>query len=107
MIVRFWKLWSIIRTDISHLDHDPRTQFKLHRVMTLIWFGAMVGLTIAFPATSGFGSHFTVGTTWMLFFTLWVSLYANFATDYDAMSASLAGRIAENVKTTVEGTDGR
>lgn len=103
MIVRFrhlfWILWHTIRRDVHDLEYDPTTQFRWHLVMTVIWFAAMVGFTGAWFVSFGFGSHFTSGTLWMLFFTIWVSLYANFATDFDAMSASLAAEIAAGTPT--------
>lgn len=95
-------VWGVLRLTVGRLQNDPSLQYKFHRVMTWVWFVAMVGFTLAWFVTGGFGSGFVNGALWLLFFTLWVSLYANFATDYDAMSASLAAIDAEKADAAVE-----
>lgn len=91
-------LWRVLRRDVHDLEYNPRVQFKWHLVMTITWFIAMCLFTVSWVATAGFGSGFTNPSLWLLFFTLWVSLYANFATDYDAMSAALAAYTAADIK---------
>lgn len=100
MIVRFRRLflilWHVARKDVHELEYNPRTQFRWHLVMTVAWFLAMAAFTLGWFATAGFGSGFSDVSLWLLFFTIWVSLYANFATDFDAMSAALAAISAQS-----------
>lgn len=95
-------LMMLLRRDVHDLEYNPAVQFKWHLVMTYTWFLAMAGFTIVWFATFGFGSQFTNGSLWLLFFTLWVSLYANFATDFDAMSAALAALHASRAETAAQ-----
>lgn len=73
-----------LRHLIKDLEENPRTQYKVHLYATYYW-------VVNFPV---------VGVLYFCFPKLWVgiglllntfySLYANFATDYGGMSASLA-----------------
>lgn len=80
---------------IRHLIHDfeynPTVQFRFHLIAMIFWILNLVAGTavmILFP-------HW-----WLeigVFYVFVVSIYANWDTDYDAVSASLAARHAEAI----------
>jgi hypothetical protein len=73
-----------LRIVISDLETNPHTQYKVH-------FYGMIYWIINFPAvTMLFFFAPTVWLKWGIFITLVYSIYANFATDYGAMSAAMA-----------------
>lgn len=73
-----------LRHVISDLETNPRTQYKVHFYGVIYWlanFPLIVALFFGAPAL------------WLklgVFITLIYSIYANFATDYGAMSAAMA-----------------
>lgn len=74
--------------DIIHrFESDPATQLKFHTVMTCFW---MVG-GVAVLFLPSLWSH-SLG----ILVVLEVSLYANFATEYGAMSAAIAALKGDN-----------
>lgn len=69
---------------VKNLETDPKTQYKVH-----LW-GAVYWL-FNFPAVTAL--FFFAPSLWLklgIFITLIYSIYANFATDYGAMSAAMA-----------------
>jgi hypothetical protein len=69
---------------VKDLETNPRTQYKVH------FYGAIYWL-INFPLVAAlFFLAPTVWLKWGIFITLVYSIYANFATDYGAMSAAMA-----------------
>lgn len=73
---------------VKHVLHDfeynPRTQYKVHLVAMWVWTFSMITVVCLFT----FANHF-----WQVVSVLYlvvISLYANWATDYGAMSAALA-----------------
>jgi hypothetical protein len=83
----------IARTQIRHgwlgmvvkdLETNPKTQYKVHLYGVVYWL-------INFPLVCFL--FFGEPTLWLklgIFITLIYSIYANFATDYGAMSAAMA-----------------
>lgn len=69
---------------IKDLETNPRTQYKVHLYGVVYWL-------INFPLVAAlfFGAP-ALWLKWGVFITLVYSIYANFATDYGAMSASMA-----------------
>jgi hypothetical protein len=69
---------------VKGLETDPHVQYKVHLYGVVYWlanFPLICGLFFGFPAL------------WLklgIFITLIYSIYANFATDYGAMSAAMA-----------------
>ncbi len=80
---------------VKALEEDPNVQLKFHLFFSYLWLLNMVSATIVFFAFPHFWSKYS------LFYILFVSLYANFATDYDAVSASMAAREAMRAKVAV------
>ena len=69
---------------IKDLETNPHTQFKVHQIGAIYWlinFPLVVMLFFLFPQL-----WVQVG----VFITLVYSIYANFATDYGAMSSAMA-----------------
>ena len=75
-----------LRHVIKDLETNPATQYKVHLYGVIYWM-------INFPLVCAlfFGLP-TLWLKWGIFITLVYSLYANFATDYGAMSAALAAQ---------------
>lgn len=77
----FLQIYHLFSKEAHALEYDAKVQYQFHRVMALLWFLAMLVIPF-FPSTySG-----SIG----LLVVLEVSLYANFATEFGAMSAALA-----------------
>lgn len=77
-------IFRALAKDKERFETDAKLQFKIHKIASYFWivnFFVALFVFFAFPA---FWSHASV-----LYLVL-VSLYANFATDYGAVSASLA-----------------
>lgn len=69
---------------IKNLETDPHTQYSVHFYGVIYWL-------INFPAVCYlFFFQPTLWLKWGIFITLIYSIYANFATDYGAMSAAMA-----------------
>jgi len=67
---------------ITRLEHDAKTQARFHQVMSYVWLLTIVVTPVVF------WPHSTTSLVQLLI--LEVSLYANFATEYGALSASQA-----------------
>lgn len=74
-------------------EYDPAFQTKFHLRMTYFWLFNMIGVTTVFIAAPGVWAQIS------LLYLVLVSLYANAATDYGAVSASEA---SEHAKTAAE-----
>lgn len=75
---------SKLAKDKERFERDAELQFRIHKTFTYVWIvNACVALFVffAFPGLWASAS--------VLYLVL-VSLYANFATDYGAVSAALA-----------------
>ena len=69
---------------IKDLETNPKTQYKVHLYGAVYWI-------INFPlVTALFFFAPALWLKWGIFITLIYSIYANFATDYGAMSAAMA-----------------
>lgn len=82
--------WLVVRI-AQHFNADPHFQYRLHLVATYLWLANMLTAVVVFVFAQGFWSRFSV-----LYLVL-VSLYANFATDYDGVSSSEAAIHAQAV----------
>ena len=75
---------GFMRAGIRVLETNPHAQYKVHRWGMWWW-------VINFPAVSAlFFLDPSVWLKWGLYITLIYSIYANFSTDYGAMSAAMA-----------------
>jgi hypothetical protein len=71
---------------LHDFEYDPKVQYKVHLVAMWVWTFSMITVVCLFT----FASHF-----WQVVSVLYlvlISLYANWATDYGAMSAALAAQ---------------
>ena len=80
---------------VKHIVHDfeysAKVQFKFHLVMMVFWtLNAIVALSVFI-----FFPHLWIRAS--ILYVLLISLYANWDTDYDAMSASLAALHGEEL----------
>lgn len=69
---------------IKDLEDNPHTQYKVHLYGVIYWLANFPLVTLLF---------FFAPALWLklgIFITLVYSIYANFATDYGAMSAAMA-----------------
>lgn len=73
----------------DRFENDPAFQIVLNKVMTYVWLINMPVCTFIFFAFPGFWDKYSV------FYVLLVSLYANFATNYGALSASQSSEAAK------------
>lgn len=94
---------AVVRRVAHDMEYDPRAQWIFHRKMSWLWLFSFIPLLV-FTGFDIWGSlgHFTAGVCQllnasMLGFTAFVSIYANFATDFDAVSASFAAMKAQEV----------
>lgn len=71
-----------ILKDVQHLEHDPHSQYRFNRFWAIVWFLAIIGALIALWPHNR--------TQMVPLLILEVSLWANFATHFGAMSAALA-----------------
>lgn len=77
----------LITRDIKKLEYDATSQYRFHFTLAWFWFIAMPVTTIAF------WPHTLVATIQLLIFE--VSLWANFATHFGAMSSAIAAQQGE------------
>jgi len=73
-----------LRHFIKDLEYNPKTQYKVHLVAMWIWTASMLTVVLVFFLASHFWALVSV------LYLVCISLYANWATDYGAMSAALA-----------------
>jgi hypothetical protein len=79
-----------ILKDVNHLEHDPRSQYRFNRFWALLWGLGII--TIPFFPT-------LYAHTISALIIQEISLWANFATHFGAMSAALAaGNAASSAK---------
>lgn len=72
----------LIKATVGSLEYDAKTQYKFHLAATWFWFATLLVLP--------FIIHPHSGEQWVSLIILEVSLYANFATEFGAMSAAIA-----------------
>jgi len=75
---------SCLGSLLRKFNVDPKFQYKLHLVMTYFWAFNMVLCVLCFILLPVFWAKFSI------FYILFVSLYANFATDYGAVPGAEA-----------------
>jgi hypothetical protein len=75
---------SKLKTFRDKFENDPEWQTRFHLWMVYFWLLNIPLVTLVFFFAPAFWSKASI------FYILVVSLYANFATDYDAVSASEA-----------------
>ena len=84
----------LIRRDVHQLEYDPATQYKFHFTLTWFWFISMVALP-AVPILWGSSLPALVVQE--------ISLWANLATHFGAMSAALAAKQTSQISTNNSG----
>jgi hypothetical protein len=82
-------LYKAFAKDKTRFETDVKLQLKIHQVASYVWMVNFVLAIFVFFAFPGIWAHASV-----LYLVL-VSLYANFATDYGAVSAALAAQKEE------------
>lgn len=81
-------------TDVHNLEYDAATQYKFHFFWAWFWFLVLIAIPFI-PQAWGHSTSALIIQE--------VSLWANFATHFGAMSAALAARQQENKLIKVEG----
>jgi hypothetical protein len=71
---------------LQRLENNPRSQYRFHKWMAYFWLINMAVVVGAFSFLPA------VWKTASVLYLVLVSLYANFATDYGAMSAAEAAQ---------------
>lgn len=79
-----------IRRDVHQLEYDPAMQYRFHFALTWFWFLTMVAL----PFVPVLWGH-----TLPALVVQEISLWANFATHFGAMSAALAAQQTTQIPT--------
>jgi hypothetical protein len=79
-------LCRVLAKDKERFERDTELQFKIHKTASYFWIVNFVLALIVFFAFPGLWAHASV-----LYLVL-VSLWANFATDYGAVSSALAAQ---------------
>ena len=94
---------AVIKREAYLMEFDPNTQWVFHRKMTWFWLMQFPFIG-AFVAVDVYGTWENWATKVLLLFNLillayntGLSNYANFATDFDAVSASFAAKCAQEV----------
>ncbi len=77
---------------MNKFDTDPKVQYKIHIIMTYFWLANMIASIICFIYFKGFWANFSI------FYILFVSLYANFATDFGAVPGAEAAISSQNIE---------
>lgn len=82
MIIRFLftQLYKVITGEVHKLEYNATTQYNFHRIGAFFWLFCMVLV----PFDGSFRSSVTA------LLIMEASLYANFTTDFGAMSAAMA-----------------
>lgn len=78
--------WALARKIIRNFESNPRVQYRVHLIATYYWL-------LNFPIVAYL--FFFQAPVWIklgLLLNTFYSLYANFATDYGAVSAALAAQ---------------
>ena len=84
---------------VKRFEEDPTTQLKFHLFFSFLWLVNIVVAVFTYLALPAVWSHYSV------LYLVVVSLYANFATDYGAVAASIAARDIAKTNLTVVVTD--
>lgn len=69
---------------VKDFETDPHLQYKIHRWGMYFWLFNFFACSVLFFFSPG------VWLKWGLYITLMWSIYANFSTDFGAMSAAMA-----------------
>jgi hypothetical protein len=75
-----------VKRIVKDFEYNPVTQYKVHLVAMWVWTASMLTVVCLFTLANHFWQIVSV-----LYLVL-ISLYANWATDYGAMSAALAAQ---------------
>jgi hypothetical protein len=106
IVVFFGHETAAVRRVAHDMEFNSRTQWVYHRKMCWVWLANFVPITalLVLVLTSS-TKMAVVWTAVMLGVNTYYSLYANFCTDYDAVSASYAAIKAEEAAARGEGKD--
>jgi len=77
-------LYHLLKDDVHKLEYDPKSQFEFHRKMSFFWIINAALVSIVYFAFGGIWGRFSI------IYLVYVSLYANFSTDYGALPSSHA-----------------
>lgn len=95
--LRATPLVMVATRNVGALEHDPHSQYKFNRMWALIWFTTMVVIPFIPTLYAHSVSALIIQE---------ISLWANFATHFGAMSAALAAQgTADTVADTNEAVD--
>jgi hypothetical protein len=73
-----------LRHLVKGLEDDPHVQYRVHLRAVQVWLASMVAVSLVFFLDQPLWIRVSV------FYLVLISLYANLATDYGSMSASMA-----------------
>ncbi len=83
-ITRHAWIAALIRRFVHDFEEDAATQIRIHKWFIRFWLVNFIAATLVFFLAPEIWARLSV------FYLVAISLYANFATDYDALSASQA-----------------
>jgi hypothetical protein len=79
-----WLRYGWLKRVVNGLETDPHVQYKVHLYGVVYWLVNFIAVALLFFLTPSLWQKLGV------FIILEYSIYANFATDYGAMSAAMA-----------------
>ncbi|MEU6580654.1 hypothetical protein [Nocardia sp. NPDC046763] len=90
---------ALLRKFVHDFEEDAATQIAIHKWFLRFWLINFIAVTLVFFLAQGIWLRLSV------FYLVAISLYANFATDYDALSASQASLHASEARDAAQHSD--
>lgn len=88
--------WAALRHTAHEMEFNPEVQWRFHRKMCWFWLANFVPVTALLYGVLAGNTHLALLlTAVMLGLNTYYSLYANFDTEFDAVSASYAAMRAD------------
>lgn len=96
-LLRFFRHeWAAVRHVAHEMEFNPETQWTFHRKMCWFWIANLLPVTGLLVGVLSGSTHLAVLlTAIMLGLNTFYSLYANFDTEFDAVSAAYAAMRAD------------
>lgn len=85
-------LAQLLKRWFDDFEENPRTQIKIHKIMVRFWAVNFLVALCCMVLLNRFWQEVSIGYLAM------ISIYSNFATDYDALSAAQASLHALEAK---------
>ncbi|MDE2103970.1 MAG: hypothetical protein KGL39_42430 [Patescibacteria group bacterium] len=95
--------WAAVRHVAHQMEFDPETQWRFHRKMCWFWIANFLPVTVLLAGVLLTSTKTALLlTAIMLGVNTYYSLYANFDTEFDAVSAAYAAMRADAAASRIE-----